>query len=111
MPQENSSFVFIAQLAIPRALEQRFTELYDTDHVPALMTVPGVRSCSRYKLVWADTDEMPEYLAIYNVDAPDVPKSQQWREASASGEWPSAIRPHLTVRRHGMFERVKSVKP
>lgn len=111
MPQQSSSFIFIVQLAIPRSLEQHFTELYDTDHVPALMTVPGVRSCSRYKLVWSDTDEMPEYLAIYDVDAPDVPKSQQWREASASGKWPSAIRPHLTVRRHGMFERVRSFKP
>lgn len=111
MPQDNSRFLFIAQLAIPKEHEQRFTELYDKDHVPALMKVPGVRSCSRYKLLWADSAEMPEYLAVYDVDAPDVPKSPQWREASNSGEWPSAIRPHLTVRRHGMFECLSTVEP
>jgi len=110
MPQQTAGFIYIAQLAIPKSLEQRFTELYDAEHVPALMAVPGVRACSRYKLLWSDSDEMPEYLAIYDVDAPDVPRSPQWREASGKGEWPNAIRPHMTVRRHGMFERVKSVE-
>lgn len=109
MPHQ-TGYVFIAQLAIPKALEQRFTELYDNDHVPALMTVPGVRSCSRFKLVWSDGSDMPEYLAIYDVDAPDVPKSLAWQKASASGQWPQEIRPHMTVRRHGMFERVKTVE-
>lgn len=104
-------FQFVVQLAIPKPLEQRFAELYDNDHIPALMTVPGVRSCSRLKLLWSDVDDMPEYLAIYDVDAPDVPKSAEWRKASNSGQWPSEIRPHMTVRRHGMFELQSTVKP
>jgi hypothetical protein len=49
---------------------------------------------------------MPEYLAMYDVDAADVPKSPAWRSASNAGKWPDEIRPHMTVRRHGMFERV-----
>jgi hypothetical protein len=110
MPHQTTRFVYIAQIAIPTSLERRFTELYDTEHVPALMAVPGVRSCSRYKLVWSDAQDMPEYLAIYDVDAPDVPKSEEWRQASASGVWPSEIRPHMTVRRHGMFERLQTVE-
>lgn len=109
MSHDLTRFVYIAQLAIPGVLEQRFTELYDTEHVPALMAVPGVRSCSRFKLLWADTPDMPEYLAIYDVDAPDVPKSPEWLKASAAGDWPKEIRPHMTVRRHGMFERIKTV--
>lgn len=108
MSDQKTRYIYIAQLAIPASLEERFTELYDIEHVPALMTVPGVRSCSRFKLVWSDTPEMPEYLAIYDVDAPDVPKSKEWREASGSGRWPEEIRPHMSVRRHGMFERLKS---
>ena len=107
MPQQ-SPFVFIAQIAIPKALERRFTELYDGEHVPALMGVPGVRSCSRLKLLWSDTEEMPEYLAIYDVDGPGVPKSLEWQNASNTGRWPLEIRPHMTVRRHGMFERLRT---
>lgn len=107
---QKSRYVYVAQIAVPTSLEQRFTELYDQEHVPALMAVPGVRSCSRLKLVWADTPDMPEFLAIYDVDAPDVPKSPEWRNASNAGEWPTEIRPHMTVRRHGMFERLNTVE-
>ncbi|MPZ58948.1 MAG: hypothetical protein GEU91_21165 [Rhizobiales bacterium] len=109
MPHQ-TRYIYIAQLAIPQSLEQRFTELYDNEHVPLLMAVPGVHSCARFKLAWSDTQDMPEYLAIYDVDAPDVPKSPEWRKASAAGQWPSEIRPHMTVRRHGMFERLKTVE-
>jgi len=108
MPHE-TRYLYVAQIAVPKSLEQRFTELYDEEHVPALMTVPGVRSCSRFKLVWSDTPDMPEYLATYDVDAPDVPKSPEWRKASGVGKWPTEIRPHMTVRRHGMFERVTTL--
>lgn len=107
MPSIPSPFVYVAQIAIPKALERRFIELYDGEHIPALMRVPGVRSCSRLKLVWADTPDMPEYLAAYDVDAPDVPKSPEWQAASNMGLWPTEIRPHMTVRRHGMFERTR----
>lgn len=111
MPDQPSPFVYVVQLAIPAELDARFNELYDNEHVPAFMSVPGVRACSRYKLVWADVDDMPEYLAIYDVDGPDVPKSKEWREGSAHGNWAVEIRPHMTVRRHGMFERLSTVWP
>lgn len=106
MAESASRYLYVAQIAIPAELEARFAELYDTEHIPALMLVPGVMSCDRYKLVWADTPEMPEYMAIYEVAAPDIPKSEPWRLASNQGQWPHVIRPHMIVRRHGMFERL-----
>jgi hypothetical protein len=110
MAQEPSPYVYVVQLAIPEEIEDRFNELYDAEHVPAFMSVPGVRACSRYKLEWADTDEMPEYLAIYDVDAPDVPKSDAWRRGSSHGDWVVEIRPRMRVRRHGMFKRLSTVR-
>jgi hypothetical protein len=107
MASDLSPFVYVAQIAIPSGLERRFIELYDGEHIPALMRVPGVRACSRLKLMWSDTPDMPEYLAAYDVDAPDVPKSAEWKAASNTGLWPIEIRPHMTVRRHGMFERAR----
>ena len=106
MPKTPSArYKYVVQLAIPKLIEARFIELYDHEHIPVLMKVPGVRACTRYQLVWADTDAMPEHLAIYDVDGPDVPKSEKWREASAVGQWGVEIRPHMRVRRHGMFEQ------
>jgi len=101
---DQRTWIFVVQLEIPAAQEATFNRLYDDEHVPALLAVPGVRSCRRYRLEWADTTAMPRYLAIYEVDGPDVPKSAAWRRASDSGDWPREVRPHLTVRHHGMFQ-------
>lgn len=101
---DRRKWIYVVQLEIPAAHEATFNRLYDDEHVPALLAVPGVRSCQRYKMEWADTPTMPRYLAIYEVDGPDVPKSPAWRAASDSGNWPHQVRPHLTVRQHGMFQ-------
>lgn len=101
-----AAYLYIAQLAIPPGLEDEFNRLYDSGYVPNLLKVPGVRSAVRYRLEWSDGAEMPEYLAIYEVDDPNVPKSAQWRNASVECGWAERIRPHLTVRRHGMFCRL-----
>ena len=100
-------WIYVVQLEVPAALEPTFTRLYDEEHVPALLAVPGVHSCFRYELLWADTDSMPRWLTIYEVDDPEVPRSLAWREASATGDWPTLVRPNLTVRTHGMFRKIE----
>jgi hypothetical protein len=104
-----SGYVYLAHLSIPHDMEAEFNNLYDSGYVPNLLQVPGVRSCRRLKLEWADS-EMPEYLAIYEVDDPDVPKSAAWKDASVRCGWADKIRPHLKVRRHGMFRQLSAVE-
>lgn len=101
-----SDYVYAVQLSVPEEIEGRFNELYDREHVPAILNVPGVRGCTRYRLEWADSPDMPAYLALYEVDGPDVPRSDAWRHWSGTGVWPTEIRPRLSVRRHGMFRRL-----
>jgi len=100
-----SAYVYLAHLSVPAELEEAFNHLYDTGYVPNLLKVPGVRACRRFRLEWAD-GETPEYLALYEVDGPQVPKSQAWKDASVACGWAERIRPHLTVRRHGMFRQL-----
>lgn len=108
MPDQGQrAWIYVVQLDIPVEHEVTFNRLYDDDHVPALLAVPGVRSCKRYRLAWADSDRMARYLTIYEVADPDVPKSAAWRTASMSGEWPHLVRPHLTTRQHGMFQELQ----
>lgn len=104
-----STYVYLAHLSIPADMEEEFNALYDSGYVPNLLQVPGVRSCRRLKLEWADS-EMPEYLAIYEVDHPEVPKSAEWKDASVRCGWADKIRPHLEVRRHAMFRELSEVK-
>ena len=101
-----SDYVYVVQLSVPAELEAEFNQLYDTAYIPALLKVPGVLGCTRYKLDWADTAEMPEYLAIYELSSPEPPRSEAWRAASVQCGWATRIRPHLRVRRHGMYRRL-----
>ena len=45
MPQ--GTHVYIVQMDIPAEHEAEFNRIYDTEHVPALTKVPGVRGCTR----------------------------------------------------------------
>lgn len=102
-----SRYVYLAHISIPAELESAFNTLYDEGYVPNLLKVPGVRTCRRLKLEWSDS-EMPEYLALYEVDDPDVPKSDAWKQASVACGWAQTIRPHMTVRRHGLFRELSA---
>lgn len=97
-----SRYIYVAQVSIPAQYKPLFDELYDSEHVANLLTVPGVRSCKRFELEWSEP-EMAQYLTIYEVDHPDVPRSEAWKRASNSGEWAVRVRPHFTVRLHGMY--------
>ena len=44
------SYLYVVQMDIPAALEAEFNRIYDEDHVPTILKVPGVRSCTRYRL-------------------------------------------------------------
>jgi hypothetical protein len=104
-----SAYLYIALLAVPSEIEDEFNHLYDTGYVPNLLKVPGVESGVRYRLEWSDNEDMPEYLAVYEVDSPDVPHSPEWKNASIECGWAERIRPHLKVRRHGMFRRLPAL--
>jgi hypothetical protein len=100
------SHVYFVQMDVPAALEAEFNRIYDDEHVPTILKVPGVRSCARYRLDHSTVTGMPRYLAIYEVDNAAVIDSQAWTEASDKGDWKPKIRPCTTNRRHSVFERI-----
>ncbi len=51
-----ADYLYIVQMDIPADKEADFNRIYDTQHVPNILTVPGVESCTRFKLWSADVD-------------------------------------------------------
>src|SRR6516164_4811040 len=45
----NSKYVFVASMDVDLHKEDLFNEVYDTEHIPNLLNVPGVRSATRVK--------------------------------------------------------------
>src|SRR5579871_2440789 len=89
------SHLFVVQLDIPAEHEAEFNRVYDTEHFPSLMKVPGVLNGARYRLEHSTVPGMQRYLTIYEIESPAVLASQAWEKAGAFGDWIEKIRPKL----------------
>jgi hypothetical protein len=98
--------IFAVQLDIPAEHEAEFNRVYDTEHFPMLSKVPGVRGGARYRLEQSTVPGMQRYLTIYEIDSPEILKSEAWEQAGAFGDWITKIRPKCTARHHSVFERI-----
>ena len=77
-----SNYVYLVQMDIPAELENDFNRIYDTQHVPNILAVPGAHKCTRYQFESGDVDGVARYLAIYEIDsekALDTPEFQSRR--------------------------------
>ena len=106
-----AKYLFIVAMDVAPEKEALFNEVYDTEHVPLLRKVPGVRGVTRLKTEPAafniggerkilDGKSQPTYLALYELDSPDVLLSKEWAEAGEKGRWPKEVRPFTTNRHH-----------
>jgi hypothetical protein len=98
--------IYAVQMDIPAQYEADFNRVYDEDHIPTILGVPGVRGCRRHRLEHSTQEGMPRYLAVYEIDNPGVVESPAWLEGIDLGEWKPKIRPHTTNRRHSVFARI-----
>lgn len=106
-----TKYIFIASMDVAPEKEALFNEVYDGEHVPNLLKVPGVRSVTRLRTEPANFgiggqtkrltgDGAPTYMAIYEIDSPEVINSSAWAEASEMGRWPTQVRPYTSNRHH-----------
>jgi hypothetical protein len=107
MPESTRApYVYMVQMDIPAEHEADFNRIYDTEHVPALTKVRGVHGCTRYVLEKTNKQGMARYLALYEIDSPDLVDSPAWQEAAAVGDWIAKIRPHTTNRSHTIMRKL-----
>ena len=94
MPTD-AKYLYLVMLDVDSDMEELFNDLYNNEHIPALLRVPGVLKASRYE---TSQESLPKYLAVYELESPHVIDSAAWQTASNSGEWPQKVRPHLKNR-------------
>lgn len=109
-----SKYLFVASMDVEPAKEALFNEVYDTEHVPNLLKVPGVQAVSRvegepFTLSLGGQErrvahEGPRHSALYEIDSPDVLVSSEWAKAVELGRWPTEVRPFTRNRRHALYK-------
>jgi hypothetical protein len=106
-----TKYVFIVSMDVAPEKEALFNDVYDHEHAPNLLKVPGVRSVTRLRTEPASVsidgqtksltgEGAPTYMAIYEIDSPEVLTSAAWTEAVELGRWPTEVRPHTSNRHH-----------
>ena len=112
-----SRYLFTASMDVEPAKEALFNEVYDREHVPTILKVPGVVSALRFKrrplemIIGGERKRIviegePTYTALYEIDSPDVLITPAWSAAVEKGRWPAQVRPFTSNRRHFMWERI-----
>jgi hypothetical protein len=108
-----SRYIFVASMDVDLDKEALFNEVYDTEHIPNLLQVPGVHSATRIKgeafefsiggAARTIVHEGARYGAVYEIDGPHVLVSPEWAKAGEAGRWPSQVRPYTRNRRHALY--------
>lgn len=110
----NTKYLFVASMDVDPDKEALFNEVYDTEHVPNLLKVPGVQAVTRttgepFAMSIGGEEkqvahEGPRYSAVYEIDGPHVLVSTAWAQAVELGRWPSQVRPYTRNRRHALYK-------
>jgi hypothetical protein len=106
-----TKYLFIASMDVEPHKEALFNEVYDHEHVPNLMKVPGVLAITRLETVPLKmsiggevrtivAEGEPSFSATYEIESPEVLVSPEWAQAVEAGRWPGEVRPFTRNRRH-----------
>jgi len=98
-----ADYILVVQLDVAPEHDAEFNRLYDEEHISNLLSVAGVSGGRRYKL--EDGDDMLRYLAIYQLDSPDIPNGEEWQQKATTPGW-MEVRKHIVQRRRGVFRAI-----
>lgn len=99
-----ADYTLVVQLDVPEEHDAEFNRLYSVEHVPSLLSVPGVSNGQRYKLE-QDGNDMLRYLATYDLESPDIIHSPEWEKKATTPGW-MGVRQHISARRRGVFRKI-----
>ena len=109
----SAKYLFVASMDVEPDKEAIFNEVYDTEHIPNLLKVPGVHAVTRLKgepfafSIGGEEKQIAHegavYSAVYEIDGPHVLISPEWAKAVEAGRWPGQVRPYTRNRRHALY--------
>ena len=110
-------YLFTAAMDVEPAKDALFNEVYDREHVPLIVKVPGVIAAARFRtqeltmIIGGERktiviENEPAYNALYELESPEVLTSEAWAKAVDQGRWPGQVRPFTKNRRHVLYRRI-----
>jgi len=118
----DARYLFTASMDVDPEREAVFNQVYDTEHIPFLLKVPGVLAVTRATLAPLEmsiggqvktiaAEGEPKYSAVYELADIGVVTSPAWAAAVELGRWPTEVRPYTRNRRHTMRKVMRNDPP
>src|SRR5262245_24984067 len=99
----STPFVYWVMMDIERHREALFNELYDGEHLPLLLKLPGCVNAVRYRTTTAGE---PRYICAYEIQTAELATSKLWNDTSDIGRWKPEVRPYTSNKRFIVSERI-----
>jgi hypothetical protein len=98
----DTQYLFLVAHDIPAHKEDEFTAWYDTEHIPAMLRVPGFVTARRFKLVPLQSapgrqSVCPHYLSLYDLADKNAVECEQFMRDRES-PWSAWVRSWYTRR-------------
>ena len=87
MAQDRGLLLFMTD--IDPSLEEEFRRWYEEEHLPERMAVPGFLNARRFRCVEGPG---PKYLALYDLESPDVLRSPPYLNFMGANKSPWTLR-------------------
>jgi hypothetical protein len=96
-------YIFWVMMDVEAHREALFNEIYDAEHVPLLLKLPGCVNAVRYR---TEAPGEPRYLAAYELERAELALSSEWNDASDIGRWKPEVRPYTHNKHYILTERL-----
>ena len=89
MNQKSNRALLLVMMDVDAEHEADFNRWYEEEHIPERMAIPGFLSARRFRAI----EGAPKYLALYELESPEVLESDTYRYWYGEGrtEWTRRI--------------------
>jgi len=87
--------------------EDELNAWYDEEHIPERLSCPGFVTGRRFRLLEGAPEGQPRYLALYELESPDVLSSEEYLAMVPPSRWWERLLPHVRVTRNVYTEITK----
>lgn len=101
--------LLVAMMDVEEDYEEEFNRWYDEEHVPERLSCPGFLSARRFKLLDSQPEGQPRYLAIYDLESPEVLDTPDYQAMVPPSAWWSRLLPHVKVIRNVYVDVTKTL--
>lgn len=88
MTEAKGRGLLLVMMEVDPAHEEEFNRWYEQEHIPERVACPGVLSARRFVAVEGDL----KYLALYDLESPDVIESPAYQKLRAVSPWAKKVR-------------------